>query len=365
MKRKPRGRPKAELRLSTPERETLESWTRRTTTAQALALRARIVLRCATGATNTAVAEQLHVSQQLVCKWRARFAARRVDGLLDEPRPGAPRTHDDAAVERLITKTLESKPRDATHWSTRSMAKASGMSQTTVGRIWRAFGLQPHRSETFKLSTDPLFIEKVRDIVGLYLNPPERALVLCVDEKSQVQALDRSQPLLPMRPGQVERRTHDYVRHGTTSLFAALDVTSGKVIGECHPRHRAIEFRKFLDTIDANVPADLDIHLILDNYSTHKTALIKRGLAKRPRYHVHFTPTSGSWLNLVERWFLMLTDKQLRRGVHRSTSELKDAIMSYLKESNRHPRPFIWTKTADQILASLARFCRRTSDSGH
>jgi transposase len=365
MKRKPRGRPKAELILTTDERETLDRWTRRATTAQALALRARIVLRCASGATNTAVAEHLHVSQQMVCKWRARFAERRLDGLLDEPRPGAPRKHTDAVVERLITKTLERTPRDATHWSTRSMAKASGLSQSTVGRMWRAFGLQPHRTETFKLSTDPLFVDKVRDIVGLYLNPPERALVLCVDEKSQVQALDRSQPLLPMRPGQVERRTHDYVRHGTTSLFAALNVKSGKVIGECYPRHRAIEFRKFLDTIDSNVPPDLDIHLILDNYSTHKTALIKRWLAKRPRYHVHFTPTSGSWLNLVERWFLMLTDKQLRRGVHRSTRELQEAIMSYLKESNKNPQPFIWTKTADQILASLARFCQRTSDSGH
>lgn len=365
MKRKPRGRPKAALTLTTEERDTLERWGRRPKTAQALALRARVVLRCASGATNTVVAEQLHVSQQMVCKWRARFAARRLEGLLDEPRPGAPRAHADTAVEQLITKTLESTPRAATHWSTRSMAKASGMSPSTVGRIWRAFGLQPHRSETFKLSTDPLFIEKVRDIVGLYLHPPARALVLSVDEKSQVQALDRSQPLLPMRPGQVERRTHDYVRHGTTSLFAALDVKAGKVIGECYPRHRATEFRRFLDIIDANVPPDLDIHLILDNYSTHKTALIKRWLAKRPRYHVHFTPTSGSWLNLVERWFLQLTDKQLRRGVHRSTRELKAAIMSFLDETNTHPKPFIWTKTADQILASLARFCQRTSDSGH
>lgn len=365
MKRKPRGRPKAELSLTPEERETLERWARRPKTAQALAVRARIVLRCGSGATNNAVAEQLHVSRQMVCKWRARFVAQRLDGLLDEPRPGAPRQHTDAPVERLIAKTLESTPRDATHWSTRSMAKASGMSQSTVGRIWRAFGLQPHRTETFKLSKDPLFIDKVRDIVGLYLNPPQHALVLCVDEKSQVQALDRSQPLLPMRPGQVERRTHDYVRHGTTSLFAALNIKSGKVIGECYRRHRAREFRKFLDTIEANVPPDLDIHLILDNYGTHKTALIKRWLAKRPRYHVHFTPTSGSWLNLVERWFLTLTDKQLRRGVHRSTRELEAAIMRYLEETNQHPKPFIWTKTADQILASLARFCQRIYDSGH
>ena len=245
------------------------------------------------------------------------------------------------------------------------MAKATGMSQTTVGRIWRAFGLQPHRSETFKLSTDPLFVDKVRDLVGLYLNPPEHALVLCVDEKTQVQALDRTQPLLPMRPGQVQRRTHDYERHGTTSLFAALDVKTGTVIGECHRRHRATEFRAFLDTIDDHVPAALDLHLILDNYSTHKTPLIRRWFAKRPRFHVHFTPTSSSWLNLVERWFATLTQKQLRRGVHRSTRELEAAIRSYLRESNTHAKPFVWTKTADEILASVARFCKRTSDSGH
>ncbi len=360
---KQRGRPKAEVVVSAEERETLERWARRPKSAQALAQRARIVLGCAHGATNGEVAARLHVTPQTVCKWRGRFVARRLDGLLDEPRPGAPRTHTDAAIERLISKTLETIPHDATHWSTRAMAKATGMSQSTVGRIWRAFGLQPHRSETFKLSTDPLFVEKVRDIVGLYLNPPEHALVLCVDEKTQVQALDRTQPLLPMRPGQVERRTHDYERHGTTSLFAALDVKSGKVIGECHRRHRATEFRTFLDLIDRNVPAGLDIHLILDNYSTHKTALIQRWLAKRPRFHVHFTPTSSSWLNLVERWFATLTQKQLRRGVHRSTRELEAAIRSYLNESNKHAKPFMWTKTADEILASVARFCQRTSDS--
>src|SRR5579862_4173616 len=320
MKRKPRGRPKAELTLTTEERDTLERWGRRPKTAQALALRARIVLRCASGATNTVVAEQLHVSQQMVCKWRARFAERRLDGLLDEPRPGAPRAHADTAVEQLITKTLESTPRAATHWSTRSMAKASGMSQSTVGRIWRAFGLQPHRSETFKLSTDPLFIEKVRDIVGLYLHPPARALVLSVDEKSQVQALDRSQPLLPLRPGQVERRTHDYERHGTTTLFAALNILTGKVLGECYARHRAIEFRKFLDQIDAHVPVDLDVHIVLDNYATHKAPTIKAWLAKRPRYHLHFTPTHGSWLNQVERWSGLLTQRQLKRSAHKSVA---------------------------------------------
>lgn len=364
MKREP-GRPKAALIVSPEERETLEGWARRRKTAQALALRARIVLRGATGAPNTEVAEQLGVTKQMVGKWRARFVVRRVDGLLDEPRPGAPRKHSDGAVERLITQTLETTPRTATHWSTRSMAKATGISRSTVARMWRAFGLQPHRSETFKLSTDPLFIDKLRDVVGLYLRPPERALVLCVDEKTQVQALDRSQPLLPMRPGQVERRTHDYTRHGTTSLFAALDVKAGTVIGPCQRRHRSSEFRRFLDTIDRNVPAHLDVHLILDNYSTHKTALIRRWLAKRPRYHLHFTPTGASWLNLVERWFALLTEQQLRRAVHRSTRELEAAIKYYLEATNKHPKPFIWTKTADQILESLARFCQRTSETGH
>jgi transposase len=351
--------------MEAAERETLERWARRPKTAQALALRARIVLRCAAGQSNTEVAARFGVTKQMVGKWRARFVARRVDGLLDEPRPGAPRTISDARVETVIRKTLEATPKDATHWSTRSMAKASGLSQSAIGRIWRAFGLQPHRTETFKLSTDPLFIEKVRDIVGLYLNPPEHALVLCVDEKTQVQALNRSQPLLPLRPGQVERRTHDYVRHGTTSLFAALDAKAGTVIAECPRRHRATEFRKFLDTIDRTVPPQLDVHLILDNYATHKTALIRRWLARRPRFHVHFTPTSASWLNLVERWFALLTETQLRRGVHRSTRELEDAIRAYLALTNKHPKPFIWTKTADQILDSLARSCQRISDSGH
>lgn len=261
--------------------------------------------------------------------------------------------------------TLESTPKDATHWSTRSLATQSGLSRSTVNRIWRAFALQPHRSETFKLSKDPLFIEKVRDIVGLYLNPPDRALVLCVDEKSQIQALDRTQPLLPMRPGQAERRTHDYKRHGTTSLFAALDVKTGTVIGELHRRHRSAEFRKFLDTIDLEVPKHLDVHLILDNYGTHKTAVIRRWLAKRPRFHVHFTPTSASWINMVERWFAALTEKQIRRGVHRSVRELESAIKNYLAVTNASPKPFAWTKTADDILSSLARFCARTSETGH
>jgi transposase len=357
------GRPTPPLALTDDERETLERWARRPTTAQALAQRARVILACAADETNTRVARQLRLTKQTVGKWRSRFLAKRLDGLLDDPRPGAPRTVSDARVEDVVTLTLETKPRDATHWSTRAMAARCGLSQTTVSRIWRAFGLQPHRTETFKLSPDPLFVEKVRDIVGLYLDPPERALVLCVDEKSQIQALDRTQPLLPMRPGQPERRTHDYVRHGTTSLFAALEVVSGKIIGQCLRRHRAVEFRRFLDTIEAAVPADLEIHLILDNYATHKTPAIRRWLAKRPRYHLHFTPIGASWINLVERWFALLTQKQLRRGVHRSTRILEAAILEYIALSNTHPKPFVWTKSADDILASVQRFCRRISDS--
>ena len=359
------GRPSSPLTLTDEERHALERWARRPTTAQALAQRARLVLACAAGKTNTRVAHELRVTKQTVGKWRSRFLAQRADGLLDEPRPGAPRTIADAQVEQVVALTLETMPRDATHWSTRAMAARCGLSQSTVSRIWRAFGLQPHRTETFKLSKDPLVIEKVRDIVGLDLNPPDRALVLCVDEKSQIQALDRTQPLLPMRPGQVERRTHDYVRHGTTSLFAALDVKSGRVAGTCHRRHRAVEFRKFLDPIDDTVPDDLEIHLILDNYATHKTPLIRRWLAKRPRFHLHFTPTGASWINLVERWFATLTEKQIRRGTHRSTRALEAAIMQYIAVTNEQPKPFIWTKTADEILASVERFCRRISDSRH
>jgi len=353
------------LTVTAEERESLERWARRPKTAQALAQRSRIVLECAGGRANTVVAQRLGLTHQTVGKWRRRFLERRLDGLLDEPRPGAPRKLSDATVEQVVRLTLETMPSDATHWSTRAMAKRCGLSQSMVSRTWRAFGLQPHRVEDFKLSKDPLFIEKVRDIVGLYLDPPDKALVLCVDEKSQIQALDRSQPLLPMRPGQAERRTHDYVRHGTTNLFAALDFKAGKVIGEFHRRHRALEFRKFLETIDRAVPAGLELHLIIDNYGTHKTPAIKRWLLRHPRFHLHFTPTSASWLNLVERWFAGLTEKQLRRGVHRSTRELEAAIRSYLEINNRHPKPFIWTKTADQILESVARFCKRTSDSGH
>ena len=359
------GRPTPPLTLTDDERDTLEGWIRRPKTAQALAQRARIVLECAAGKTNKAVAAELRASQATVGKWRSRFLERRMDGLVDEPRSGRPRTVTDADVERIITLTLETRPNDATHWSTRSMQARSGLSRSTISRIWRAFGLQPHRTETFKLSADPLFIEKVRDIVGLYLNPPDRALVLCVDEKTQIQALDRTRPLLPMRPGQVERRTHDYVRHGTTSLFAALDAGTGSVIGQCHRRHRSVEFHKFLDTIEATVPADLDVHLIMDNYGTHKTDLIRNWFAKRPRFHVHFTPTSASWLNLVERWFALLTERQLRRGVHKGSGELESAIYHYLAVSNENPKPFTWTKTADQILANVARFCNRTLETGH
>jgi len=354
------GRPIPPLTLSPEEQETLERWTRRPKTAQALAQRARVVLACATGKSNTGVSRDMGLSKQAVGKWRRRFLERRLDGLLDEPRPGAPRKISDDEVERVLTLTLESAPEDATHWSTRSLARRTGLTQNAISRIWRAFALQPHRAETFQLSTDPLFVETVRDIVGLYLSPPARAVVLCVDEKTQVQALDRTQPLLPLRPGQVERHTHDYKRHGITSLFAALEIQSGKVIGQCHRRHRSTEFRKFLDTIDASVPPGVEVHIILDNYGTHKTALIHRWLAKRPRYHLHFTPTYASWLNLVERWFANLTEKQLRRGVHRSVKELEEAIQRYLAATNTEPKPFVWTKTADEILAKVAAFCQRT-----
>jgi transposase len=360
-----RGPQLTELVLTDSERSMLDQWTRRRTTAQALAQRARIVLACAEGGSNSQVAADERVSRPTVGRWRQRFVERRCDGLLDEPKPGAPRRITDADVERVLTTTLESTPRDATHWSTRSLAKQCGMSQTAVARIWKAFALQPHRSETFKLSKDPLFIEKVRDVVGLSLNPPDRALVLCVDEKSQIQALDRTAPLLPMRPGQVERRTHDYVRHGTTSLFAALDTKTGAVLGRCYRRHRSREFRRFLDLIEAQVPRDLDVHLILDNYGTHKTPLIQRWLAKRPRFHVHFTPTSSSWLNLVERWFVELERKQIKRGAHRSVTALERAIYEYLDVTGEEPKPFVWTTTADEIFASIARFCHRISDSGH
>ena len=350
------GRRMAALVLSDDERAELSSVAARRNTAQALALRARIVLRCATGAENRQVAADLRIDKTTVGKWRRRFVERRMDGLRDEPRSGMPRTIDDARIEAVIVQTLESLPADATHWSSRGMARASGLSVSTVQRIWRAFGLQPHRLETFKLSTDPDFVAKVRDVVGLYVSPPAHAIVLCVDEKSQIQALD-SQPMLPMRPGQPARRSHDYKRHGTTSLFAALDIATGRVIGKCYPRHRAVEFRKFLDEIEAAVPTDLDVHLVIDNYATHKAPTVRNWLNRRPRWHVHLTPTSSSWLNQVERFFALLTDRQIRRGVHRSVAALKAAITAFLDQHNANPKPFRWTKSADDILASIERFC--------
>ena len=358
--------PKApDVVLTDEERETLERWARRPNSAQALALRCRIVLACAEGWTNVEVAEELGIDRNTVAKWRRRFVDARLDGLHDEPRPGAPRTIGDDDVERVIVKTLEQSPRDATHWSTRSMAAATGMSQSAVSRIWRAFGLKPHLVESFKLSPDPLFVEKVRDIVGLYLNPPDAAVVLCVDEKSQIQALDRTAPVLPLMPGVPERRTHDYRRHGTTNLYAALDVASGNVIAELTPRHRAEEFRRFLNLIDSNVPAELDVHVIVDNSSTHKSPTIQRWLVRHPRFTLHFTPTYSSWLNLVERWFAELTNKWLRRGTHRSTRQLIAAIRTWVRMWNDDPRPFVWHKPADEILTNLANYCERISDSGH
>jgi transposase len=350
------------IELTESERAELEARARRRKIARADAMRAEIILCAADGMTNVAIAEKVGVTRLTVSTWRNRFAGRRLDGLVDEPRPGAPRKIGDEKVADVVMATLETMPTASTHWSTRSMSKAAGVSVSTVHRIWRAFSLQPHRTETFKLSKDPLFVEKVRDIVGLYLDPPERALVLCVDEKTQIQALDRTQPLLPMRPGQVERRTHDYERHGTTSLFAALDVKAGTVIGKCMPRHRAAEFRKFLDEIERQVPPDLDIHVIMDNSSTHKTKLIQDWFAKRPRWHRHFTPTSASWINQVERFFALLTEQQIRRGAHRSTKELEAAIQAFINARNADPKPFRWTKSAEDILAAVERFCRRTLD---
>ena len=359
------GTPAATVMLSDDERETLERWVRRPTTAQALALRCRIVLACADGGSNTEIASRLGLNRNTVAKWRTRFIDQRLDGLHDEPRPGAPRTVSDDDVERVIVKTLEETPANATHWSTRSMATATGMSQSAVSRIWRAFALKPHLVDEFKLSPDPLFIEKVRDIVGLYLNPPDAAVVLCVDEKTQVQALDRTAPILPLVPGTPERRTHDYKRNGTTNLYAALDVASGNVIADLTPRHRAEEFRRFLNLIDKNVPEHLDVHVVLDNQSTHKTPSIQRWLVRHPRFHLHFTPTYSSWLNLVERWFAELTTKWLKRGTHHSVRDLVASIRTWITNWNDEPKPFVWHKTADEILDSLANYCNRISDSGH
>jgi transposase len=359
--------PKLEpLVLSDEERQVLQGWSRRRKTAQALALRSRIVLACAGGAPVSTVAGELGVSRTTVAKWRSRFQAARLEGLSDERRPGRPRTIKDEQVERVITATLEQQPPDGdTHWSTRSMANSAGMSQSAVSRIWRAFGLRPHVIQTWKLSADPQFIDKVRDVVGLYMSPPEDALVLCVDEKSQIQALDRTAPCLPLLPTTPARRTHDYVRNGTTSLFAAFDLASGSVIAQSYRRHRHQEFLRFLKLIDAAVPAGLDLHLVLDNYATHKTPEIHKWLLRHPRFHLHFTPTSSSWMNLVERWFAELTTRKLRRSAHRSVAELETDIRRWVNDWNKKPRPFAWTKTADEILETLAAYCERINDSRH
>jgi transposase len=351
-----RGRPRQPLSVSDEERETLVRWSRRPKSPHSIAQRARIVLLAADGMTNTAVADRVGVNQATVVKWRKRFLERRLDGLVDEPRPGAPRTISDDDVERVVVRTLEDKPTDATHWSTRDLAKKVGMSPSSVGRIWAAFGLKPWQSDTFKLSEDPQFIEKVRDVVGLYLNPPDKAVVLCVDEKTSIQALDRTQPILPMRPGQVERRTHDYKRNGVTDLFAALNLATGQVVHQTRPQHRAIEFRKFLDAIDDAVPAGLDVHVVLDNSSTHKTPAINTWLLRHPRFTFHFTPTSSSWLNLVERWFAELTRRMLQRSAHKSVAALTADLDHWIATWNENPRPFVWHKTADEILTSLKKY---------
>ncbi|MGW3252276.1 IS630 family transposase [Streptomyces fungicidicus] len=357
------GRSKAELILSGAERSALEGWVRRRSTPQAWALRCRIILACATGASNKDVAAQLGSTPHAVGRWRKRFVEHRIAGLGDMPRPGAQRTVTDEQVAAVVKRTLESTPKNATHWSTRAMAQEMGLSQSTVSRIWRAFGLQPHRTETFKLSTDPYFVDKVHDVVGLYLDPPERALVFCGDEKSQIQALHRSQPVLPMMPGVLQRVTHDYLRAGTTTLFAALEVATGKVIGSLHRRHRAEEFKKFLIKLDQEIPADLDVHLVLDNYATHKTPAIKTWLVAHPRFHLHFTPTGSSWLNLVERWFAELTNKRIRRGVHKSVQAMEKDIRTWIATWNTDPKPYVWTKTADEILERLANYLNRIPDS--
>jgi transposase len=359
------GRPKAELTLTAEEREQLTRDARRATSAQALALRSKIVLACADGLDNKTVADRVRCSANTVSKWRKRFIERRLDGLLDEERPGRPRTISVDQVEDVIVATLESTPANATHWTRSKMATRTGLSKTTIGKIWKDFGLKPHKVDHFKLSTDPLFIDKLYDVVGLYLNPPEAAVVLCVDEKSQVQALQRSQPAFPMMPGMPERRTHDYVRHGTTSLFAAMNVADGTVITSLHRKHRATEFKKFLTKIDDQVPDELEIHLICDNYGTHKHPIIKTWLKAHPRVHLHFTPTYSSWLNLVERFFGYVTADLLQRSDHRSVQALEADIREWVKAWNDHPKPFVWTKTAEQILGSLGRFIQRISNSGH
>ena len=351
-----RGRPRQVLTVTSEERETLIRWSRRPKSPHSIAQRARIVLLAADGMSNQAVAEKIGVNQTTVVKWRKRFIERRLDGLVDEPRPGAPRKIGDDDVERVIVRTLEDKPTDSTHWSTRDLAKKVGMSASSVGRIWAAFGLKPWLVDTFKLSEDPLFVDKVRDVVGLYMNPPEHAIVLCVDEKTSIQALDRTQPSLPMRPGQIERRTHDYKRHGVTDLYAALNIATGQVVHQTQPKHRAVEFRKFLDKIDENVPGDFDVHVVLDNASTHKTPAIHKWLLEHPRFTFHFTPTSSSWMNLVERWFAELTRKLLQRSAHKSVAALTTDLNNWVALWNENPKPFVWHKTADQILDNLKKY---------
>lgn len=359
------GRPTQPLTVTDKEKQKLELLERRPKSAQAMAQRARIVLNCAAGLSNTEVATKLHLTRSTVGKWRERFRLERLEGLLDEPRPGAPRQIGDDKVEEVVTRTLETMPENRTHWTTRAMAESIGLSQTAIVRIWRAFGLQPHRVENFKLSKDPQFVEKVRDVVGLYMNPPDNAIVLCVDEKSQVQALNRTQPILPLGPGVPARQSHDYERHGVTSLFAALNVATGETISACHRRHRHQEFLKFLARIDASVPSDAEIHLVMDNYGTHKVAKVRNWFARHPRYHVHFTPTSASWLNLVERLFAEVTERCVRRGSHCAVRALEQAMLNYLENRNKNPKPFVWTADADLILGKVQRLCERISNSGH
>jgi transposase len=355
-----RGRPqKSPLVVNDAQRRELELIVKQRR-HRALVFRARIVLKCANGIQDSTVAASLRTTNNTVGYWRRRFSQGGVESLWDEPRPGAPRQIGDEKVQEVVELTLQTKPTAATHWSTRQMAEKSGLSQSAVSRIWRAFGLKPHRRETFQISTDPYFIEKVRDIVGLYLSPPANAMILCVDEKSQIQALNRTQPILPMRPGQVERHTPEYQRNGTTSLFAALDVATGNVIGQCFRRHRAAEFKRFLAHVDERVPAGLDVHLILDNYATHKTAAVRQWLQRHPRYHIHFTPTHSSWINQVERWFGLLSQRQIKRGSHHCVRDLEAAIEQFIAVHNQNPKPFVWLKNADQILENLRRFATET-----
>ena len=359
------GRPTKPLNLTAEERDKLAMLARRPKSAPAIAMRARVVLGCDEGLSNGAVAKKLQITGATVCKWRERFRVNRLEGLLDEPRPGAPRSIADKQVETVVTQTLESMPANSTHWSTRLMAKRAGLSQTAIVRIWRAFGLQPHRVQNFKFSKDPQFVEKVRDIVGLYMHPPDRAIVLCVDEKSQVQALNRTQPILPLAPGVPVRQSHDYERHGVTSLFAALDVASGVTISNCYRRHRHQEFLRFLNDVDANLPRGLEVHLVMDNYGTHKVKKVGAWLARHPRYHAHFTPTRGSWLNLVERLFAEVTERCVRRGSHTAVRELEKAMLAYLDQRNQNPKPFVWKADADLILGKVERLFQRISNSGH